>query len=43
MTGVEVMPISGITWSQPCASLKVSPVASSDACHRAEPVSASKA
>src|ERR1700722_6367280 len=43
MTGVEVMPISGTTWKQPRASLKVSPDASSDACHRVEPVSASKA
>src|SRR6266478_1070117 len=36
MTGVEVTPISGVTWPQPCVSLNVSPAASSVTCHRSE-------
>src|SRR5438132_970150 len=30
MTGVEVMPITGTTWSQPCGPLGVSPEPSRD-------------
>ena len=40
---LDVMPISGTTWPQPRESLSVSPAASSETRHRAEPVSASKA
>ena len=43
MTGVAVTPISGDTWPQLRSSLAVSPVPSSDTCHRMTPLSASKA
>src|SRR5579862_8466393 len=45
MTGVDVTPMVGVTWSQPYegTSLTLSPAASSDTCHSTEPVSASKA
>jgi hypothetical protein len=43
MTGVEVMPISGVTCEHPRVSLAVSPVASSDVFQRIDPVAASKA
>src|ERR1700722_7365040 len=43
ITGVEVTPISGVTWGQPCVSLGVSPLASSDTCQIGVPASASMA
>src|ERR1700722_15190595 len=43
MTGVEVTPFPGVTCLQRRVSLKVSPAPSNVACHRTEPVSASKA
>ena len=43
ITGVEVTPISGVTWVQLCVSLGVSPLASSDTCQIGVPASASMA
>ena len=43
MTGVEVTPISGLTWPQPRSSLEVSPDLSIETCQITVPVSASKA
>jgi hypothetical protein len=39
----SVPPISGVTWLQPCVSLGVSPLASTDTCQIAVPASASVA
>ena len=43
MTGVEVMPISGVTWLHPNVSLVVSPGPNKLTCHSTAPDSASKA
>ena len=43
MTGVEVIPISGVTWEQPRSSEVVSPDLRVEMCQMSAPVSASKA
>lgn len=43
ITGVEVMPISGVTWPHPRSSLVVSPDPSSETFQSCAPVSASNA
>ncbi len=43
MTGVEVMPICGVTWLHPWVSLVVSPLPFSETIHKAVPEFTSKA